>query len=134
MPRPSRWFFLSAVVVVLDYATKTAVLGAFAPGEGLALAPFFNLVLVYNGSGTLTDRLLNGLSLNQILADENGSGTVSWYLTDRAGSVNDVIRYNSGTRTDPVSQMRPISLRKRSTIIRFSARSFSLAKSAARAA
>jgi signal peptidase II len=48
MPRSSRWFFLAAVVLVLDYATKIAVLGAFAPGEGLALAPFFNLVLVFN--------------------------------------------------------------------------------------
>jgi len=48
MPRSSRWFFLAAVVLALDYATKIAVLGAFAPGEGLALAPFFNLVLVFN--------------------------------------------------------------------------------------
>jgi signal peptidase II len=48
MPRSSRWFFLSAVVLVLDYATKIAVLGTFAPGERLALAPFFNLVLVFN--------------------------------------------------------------------------------------
>jgi len=48
MPRASRWFFLSAAVVILDYATKIAVLGAFAPGEGRALAPFFNLVLVFN--------------------------------------------------------------------------------------
>jgi RHS repeat-associated protein len=58
-----------------------------------------NIVLVYNGSGSLTDRMLNGESLNQHLADENGSGTVSWYLTDREGTVNDVIRYASGTTT-----------------------------------
>ena len=48
MPRSSRWFFLSAAVVILDYATKIAVLEAFAPGEGRALTPFFNLVLVFN--------------------------------------------------------------------------------------
>ena len=48
MPKVARWFLLSAAVVVLDYATKIAVLGAFAPGEGRALAPFFNLVLVFN--------------------------------------------------------------------------------------
>ena len=48
MPRPARWFMLAAAVLVLDYATKIAVLGTFAPGEGLALAPFFNLVLVFN--------------------------------------------------------------------------------------
>jgi signal peptidase II len=48
MPRSSRWFLLAAVVLVLDYATKMAVLRTFAPGEGFALAPFFNLVLVFN--------------------------------------------------------------------------------------
>ena len=48
MPRSSRWFFLSAAVVFLDYVTKIAVLAAFAPGEGRALTPFFNLVLVFN--------------------------------------------------------------------------------------
>ncbi len=48
MPESSRWFGLSAVVIVLDYLTKVAVLGAFAPGESRALAPFFNLVLVFN--------------------------------------------------------------------------------------
>src|SRR5258708_6700358 len=47
MPRSSRWFLLAAVVLVVDYATKIAGLGMFAPGEGLALAPFFNLVLVF---------------------------------------------------------------------------------------
>jgi signal peptidase II len=48
MPESSRWFGLSAVVIVLDYVTKVAVLGSFAPGESRALAPFFNLVLVFN--------------------------------------------------------------------------------------
>jgi signal peptidase II len=48
MPRSSRWFLLAVVVLVLDYATKMAVLRTFAPGESLALAPFFNLVLVFN--------------------------------------------------------------------------------------
>jgi len=48
MPESSRWFGLSAVVILLDYLSKMAVLGAFAPGEGRALLPFFNLVLVFN--------------------------------------------------------------------------------------
>lgn len=48
VPRSARWFLLSAVVVILDYATKIAVLEAFTPGEGRALTPFFNLVLVFN--------------------------------------------------------------------------------------
>ncbi len=48
MHRSARWFILAAAVVLLDYATKIAVLGSFAPGEGRVVAPFFNLVLVFN--------------------------------------------------------------------------------------
>jgi signal peptidase II len=48
MPRPLRWHALAAAVIALDYLTKLAVLASFAPGERLALAPFFNLVLVFN--------------------------------------------------------------------------------------
>jgi signal peptidase II len=48
MPRALRWFGLALLVVVLDFASKLAVLGALAPGESRALAPFFNLVLVFN--------------------------------------------------------------------------------------
>jgi signal peptidase II len=48
MPESVRWFSLSAAVIVLDYLTKVAVLESFAPGESRAVAPFFNLVLVFN--------------------------------------------------------------------------------------
>jgi signal peptidase II len=48
MPRALRWFGLALLVVALDFASKLAVLGALAPGESRALAPFFNLVLVFN--------------------------------------------------------------------------------------
>jgi signal peptidase II len=48
MPEAIRWFGLSAAVIVLDYVTKVAVLQSFAPGESRAVAPFFNLVLVFN--------------------------------------------------------------------------------------
>jgi len=48
MPRAMRWFGLSALVIFLDYVSKIAVLGSFAPGESRALTPFFNLVLVFN--------------------------------------------------------------------------------------
>jgi signal peptidase II len=47
MPK-ARWYGIAAAVLVLDFATKIAVLNSFAPGERLALAPFFNLVLVFN--------------------------------------------------------------------------------------
>ena len=48
MPSPLRWYALSAAVIALDYATKLAVLRGFAPGESVAIAPFFNMVLVFN--------------------------------------------------------------------------------------
>lgn len=43
-----KWLALSLVVIVADQAAKYAVLQHFAVNEGLALTPFFNLVLVYN--------------------------------------------------------------------------------------
>ena len=48
MPRALRWFGLAVAVIVLDFATKVAVLEALVPGESRALAPFLNLVLVFN--------------------------------------------------------------------------------------
>jgi len=48
MPRPVHWFSLAALVVLLDRATKLAVLEHFRPGEGLEVTGFFNLVLVFN--------------------------------------------------------------------------------------
>jgi signal peptidase II len=43
-----RWFALAALLVLADQATKALVLSRFALGERLELAPFFNLVFVYN--------------------------------------------------------------------------------------
>ena len=43
-----RWLVLSAIIVAADLATKAWISRAFAPGEVLAVTPFFNLVLVYN--------------------------------------------------------------------------------------
>jgi signal peptidase II len=48
MSRAWRWFVLAAAVVVADQATKALVLSRFNVGEGVVLAPYFNLVLVYN--------------------------------------------------------------------------------------
>lgn len=46
--RTGRWFCLAAVVMLLDYVSKIAVLAFLAPGESRVLTPFFNLVLVFN--------------------------------------------------------------------------------------
>jgi signal peptidase II len=48
MSRAWRWFLLAAAVVAADQATKSMILARFNLGEGVVLAPFFNLVLVYN--------------------------------------------------------------------------------------
>ncbi len=46
--RLSAWLALSAVIIVLDQASKAWIMAAFRPGESLTVAPFFDLVLVFN--------------------------------------------------------------------------------------
>ena len=48
MRESGRWFVLAMVVILLDQLTKVWIVGALHPGEGVALAGFFNLVHVYN--------------------------------------------------------------------------------------
>jgi|SRR6185503_3402064 len=48
MRKPLPWFGLAAAVVVADQLVKWIVLARFAPGEGLVVTGFFNLVLVFN--------------------------------------------------------------------------------------
>jgi signal peptidase II len=43
-----RWLWLSAAVIVADFATKQAILATFRPGEALPVLPFFSLVLAFN--------------------------------------------------------------------------------------
>jgi signal peptidase II len=47
-PSWTRWLWLSAIVVVLDLATKALVSDTFRYGEVREVLPFFNLVLVHN--------------------------------------------------------------------------------------
>jgi signal peptidase II len=44
----ARWLVASAVVIVLDLATKAWVSAAFQLGESREVTPFFNLVLAHN--------------------------------------------------------------------------------------
>jgi signal peptidase II len=48
MSRAWLWYVLSLAIVAVDQATKAMVLARFRPGEGVVVAPNFNLVLVYN--------------------------------------------------------------------------------------
>ncbi len=43
-----RWLWISGVVVMLDVATKQAMLATFKPGEEKVILPFFSLVLAFN--------------------------------------------------------------------------------------
>jgi signal peptidase II len=49
-----RWLALAALVVVLDQATKLAMLGSFRLLESVAVTPFFNLVLVFNSGAAFS--------------------------------------------------------------------------------
>jgi signal peptidase II len=42
------WYALAVLVVVLDQASKMAIMSAFQLGEGRVLTDFFNLVFVFN--------------------------------------------------------------------------------------
>jgi signal peptidase II len=50
----ARWLWLAAAVVVLDQATKQAILAAFRPGEALPLTAFFSLVLTFNAGAAFS--------------------------------------------------------------------------------
>jgi len=61
-----------------------------------------DIVLVYDETGSLTDRFLTGPDIDQMLAQENGSGDVQWLLADQQGTIRDVAEYDSGTETTSV--------------------------------
>jgi signal peptidase II len=53
-PSWTRWLWLSAIIVVLDLATKALVSDAFRYGEVREVTPFFNLVLVHNAGAAFS--------------------------------------------------------------------------------
>ena len=61
----------------------------------------------FNGSGTLLERYLfgpgvvNGAVVDELLARTSSGGTTAWYLTDKLGSVRDIVN-SSGTVQDHV--------------------------------
>ena len=61
----------------------------------------------FNGSGSLTERYLfgpgvvNGAVVDEILARTSSGGTTAWYLTDKLGSVRDIVD-TSGNELDHI--------------------------------
>ena len=49
-----RWLWVSAGVIVADYATKAAMLAAFHPGEERPFTSFFSLVLTFNAGAAFS--------------------------------------------------------------------------------
>ncbi len=52
--RGLRWLAVSAAVVVADYATKAAMVGAFHPGEERPYTSFFSLILTFNSGAAFS--------------------------------------------------------------------------------
>jgi len=50
-----------------------------------------HIALVFDGDGTQKNRYLHGPKIDQIIADEDGSGEVLWALVDNLGTVRYVI-------------------------------------------
>ena len=63
-----RWLWVSAAVIVADYATKAAMMAAFHPGEERAFTSFFSLVLTFNTGAAFS-----------LFAD--GAGWQRWFFT-----------------------------------------------------
>jgi YD repeat-containing protein len=69
--------------------------------------PFAEPYADFNSSGTLTERYLhgpgvvNGAVVDELLARTSSGGTTAWYLTDKLGSVRDIVS-SAGTAIDHI--------------------------------
>jgi signal peptidase II len=82
-----RWLGLALVIVLADQLTKYAVVRSFALHEGLAITPFFNMVLVYN-SGAAFSLLSDAAGWQRgffIAIAVAASGWVIWLLRRHSG-------------------------------------------------
>ena len=56
-----------------------------------------NMVLVLDNSGAVTERVLWGPAVDQVLAEENSSGVVTWALSDNQNTVRDLATFNGSS-------------------------------------
>ena len=66
-------------------------------GSGVDANPYAD----FNGSGSLTMRYLSGPAVDELLARTSATGTTAWYMTDKLGSVEDIVS-TSGTVLDHI--------------------------------
>jgi YD repeat-containing protein len=74
----------------------TKTVDADGAGAGTATEEHFvydgeHISLVFDETGTQTQRYLHGPQIDQVLAEETAAGDTHWALTDHQGSVRDVI-------------------------------------------
>ena len=77
-PSWTRWLWLSAVILVLDLATKAWVSATFRYGEAREVTSFFNLVLVHNTGAAFS-----------FLAD--AGGWQRWFFTGVAIAISALL-------------------------------------------
>ena len=65
--------------------------GSGAPVQTWTLFDGQNPYADFTGSGTLKDRYLYGPAVDALLARTDASGVTNWYLSDRLGSVRDIV-------------------------------------------
>jgi RHS repeat-associated protein len=65
-----------------------------------------DIVLVFDGAGSLEQRYLHGPAVDQVLASEDALGDVLWSLPDNQGTVRDIAAYDSLTDTTTVENHR----------------------------
>ena len=83
---------LSQTVSTPDSATQAVTRYAYSGQQAWA---------TLNANDQVTTRYLDGTTIDQVFARESASGAVGWYLTDRLGSVRDIVD-NAGAILDHI--------------------------------
>lgn len=70
--------------------------GGGSPAQTWMVHDGDNAYADFNGSGTLVERYLHGLAIDELLARTDSGGSTDWYLPDKLGTIRDVVN-TSGT-------------------------------------
>jgi signal peptidase II len=88
------WLALAGMVIIADQASKMWIISVFAPGEHMALTPFFNLVIAFNSGAAFS-----------FLADADG--WQRWFFVALALGISAwliiLLRKHAGERLMPLA-------------------------------